>query len=272
MNIFSIGDIVVRKSYKGDMYFKIVDIKNERYAQPIYVLKGMLHRLEADSDGSDLVKQDHNIAHQNIKRECMSARRYANRSVSSLFSMFSFNKFRAKSGRILHVDSSKEFLELCLNHYKDAKLEAAGKLISESEQPYYIRQLLVQNKPDIVVITGHDSLKKGSGNLNSIDNYSNSKYYIQSVKEARKYEPDNNKLCIFAGACQSYYELIMDAGANFASSPGRVLINALDPAFVSEKVASTDSKLFVSPKDIVATIKSGSKGIWGINTRGHLVR
>lgn len=33
------------------------------------------------------------------------------------------------------------------------------------------------------------------------------------------------KLVIFAGACQSYFEAIISAGANFASSPARILID-----------------------------------------------
>ena len=44
-------------------------------------------------------------------------------------------------------------------------------------------------------------------------------------------ERNKNKLAIFAGACQSYYEEIMNAGANFASSPGRIFID-----FFSEKM------------------------------------
>ena len=89
-------------------------------------------------------------------------------------------------------------------------------------------------------------------------------------KEARKYEPDYDKLCIFAGACQSYYEGIMGAGANFASSPGRILINAYDPAIVSEKVALTESTRYVTPGEIAGLTVSGKDGIWGVDTKGHL--
>jgi len=57
-------------------------------------------------------------------------------------------------------------------------------------------------------------------------------------------------MCIFAGACQSYFEAIMQAGANFASSPGRININALDPAIVSEKVALTNKDNYVTPEEV----------------------
>ena len=54
-----------------------------------------------------------------------------------------------------------------------------------------------------------------------------------------RYEPDMDRLVIFAGACQSFYEKILEAGANFASSPGRTLIHAMDPVIISQKVATT---------------------------------
>jgi spore coat assembly protein len=144
-----------------------------------------------------------------------------------------------------------------------------GRAIDEKEQSYEVRQLLEKTRPSILVVTGHDSIKKNS-DKQAIGSYQNSKYFIESVKEARKYEQSLDKLCVFAGACQSYYEGIMSAGANFASSPGRILINALDPSFVSEKVAMTDTSRIVSPSDIAQITISGKEGIWGVNTKGHL--
>ena len=65
-------------------------------------------------------------------------------------------------------------------------------------------------------------IKKGT-NYNDIQNYRNSKHFISTVKEARRYDMDNNRnTVIFAGACQSYFEAIISAGANFASSPARI--------------------------------------------------
>jgi len=108
------------------------------------------------------------------------------------------------------------------NLYKEAGITSREYLAPESEQPNIIKRALAETKPDILVVTGHDSLKKGS-DPNLLDSYRNSKYFIECVKEARKYQPDYDKLCIFAGACQSYFEAIMQAGANFASSPGRII-------------------------------------------------
>ena len=77
-------------------------------------------------------------------------------------------------------------------------------------------------------INNDGMLKKGK-KYNDIFNYRNSRYFIETVKEARKYDKEKEeKLVIFAGACQSYFEALISAGANFASSPARILIDFLD--------------------------------------------
>ena len=80
-------------------------------------------------------------------------------------------------------------------------------------------------------------IKNGTG-FTDIYNYRNSRYFINTVKEARRASKDKD-LVIFAGACQSFFEAIMDSGANFASSPARVLIDFMDPLAIAEKVAIT---------------------------------
>lgn len=110
-------------------------------------------------------------------------------------------------------------------------------------------------------------LKKGM-NYSNIYNYRNSRHFINTVREARKWAKSSNKLVIFAGACQSFYEAIIEAGADFASSPGRILIDFIDPLIVAEKVAITDRNKFVSSYDITKEIKEGEKGISGIGAMG----
>ena len=70
--------------------------------------------------------------------------------------------------------------------------------------------------------------------------YQNSLNFIETVKEARKYEKSQDKLIIIAGACQSNYEELIKAGANFASSPKRINIHALDPAILATSLALSD--------------------------------
>ena len=73
---------------------------------------------------------------------------------------------------------------------------------------------------------------------------------------------------IFAGACQSFFEAIMAAGANFASSPGRILIDFMDPLIVAEKIAITERSKFVTINDIVKDLRDGRKSIDGSGVMG----
>ena len=128
--------------------------------------------------------------------------------------------------------------------------------------------MLERYKPDILVITGHDSMIKDGADYNNIYNYRNSRHFINTVKEARRWGPSSDKLVIFAGACQSFYEAIIASGADFASSPGRILIDFVDPLIVAERIAITDEYRFVTSNEISREIKEGVKGVSGVGARG----
>ena len=102
-------------------------------------------------------------------------------------------------------------------------------------------------------------IKKGKS-YEDIFNYRNSRYFAQTVKNVRK-NPKNKDLVIFAGACQSYYEALIDAGANFASSPARILIDFVDPLVVAQKIATTDSDKYITIYDIEDDLRDGERGI-----------
>ena len=70
------------------------------------------------------------------------------------------------------------------------------------------------------------------------------------------------------GACQSFYEAIMEAGADFASSPGRILIDFIDPLIVAKTVATTDKRIYISAREISKMMKEGEQGVSGIGARG----
>lgn len=272
MNNFKVGDIVVRKSYGGDIHFRVASISERSNTGPVYHLKGIFYRIEADSGSDDLIKQDTNVAYRAIEKEVYRAKNNMYRNTPIMQRVrggFPLLRLFTEPGKILHIDADKRFLDMCLNHYKENGIPAVGKLAAESEQPGVVRRYLEAYRPNIVVLTGHDSYKKNSDKKN-IGSYSNSKYFIESAKNARTYESNPGKLCIFSGACQSYFERIMNAGANFASSPGRIMINALDPSFVAKKVSTTDPRSVVTPKSAAALTISGRDGIWGINTKGQL--
>ncbi len=109
-------------------------------------------------------------------------------------------------------------------------------------------------------------IRKGA-RFNDLSNYRNSKYFVSAVIEARKQKLDKD-LVIFAGACQSYYEKLMLAGANFASSPARILIDFMDPLIVAEKIATTNEEKFVTIRDMEEELRDGQRGVSGIGGQG----
>ncbi len=156
-----------------------------------------------------------------------------------------------------------------MDFYKNVHVKAIGIRIKEDEISSNIKNLLEEYNPDILVITGHDAYYKKLGNENDNNNYKNTTNFIKSVKEARKYE-DQNSLIIIAGACQSNYEELIKAGANFASSPKRINIHALDPAIIASSVALSDKNKPIDLIGILEKTKYGAKGIGGIITNGTM--
>lgn len=268
MHSFNIGDVVVRKSYGGDTLFRISRSDTRDDGRKVFALKGLLYRIEADADEDDLLPRSKRSAYYEVQRN-LTAMSQQSRSAIPSFLQSRFPRQRTP-GMILHIDSSEEFMNMCLKYYKQMNIKAIGKVIEESRQPEYVRPLLESTGADIIIITGHDGYKKNTSKIDNVNNYRNSKYYMQSAREARKFQPDFDKLCIFSGACQSYYEGIMEAGANFASSPGRVFIHALDPGKVGKSVALTDTSRLVTAEQIADITQSGMEGIGGIATKGHL--
>lgn len=117
-------------------------------------------------------------------------------------------------------------------------------------------------------MTGHDAYYSKKGSKEDIKNYKNSLYFVKAIRAARSFEKSQEKLVIVAGACQSDYEELIKAGANFASSPKRVNIHALDPAIVASSIALTKRNNAINLKDILNKTKYGSDGMGGIITNG----
>ena len=280
-----VGDLVVRKSYSKDITFKIIDIK-ENEEGITYILKGLHIRIIADSKGEDLGKVEDDFAGDKDKsfdskmndiiKKVILSREQKNNQLMTRGSEEDNLKRTEKEkglvfgrpGRILHIDGDPSYMETCLKAYKQLNLNAVGIAVSEREQPLKILSLVKEYNPDIVVLTGHDGVLKDSKGMLDLNNYRNSKYFIESVKILRNYNSSYDELVIFAGACQSCYESILEAGANFASSPNRVLIHCLDPVLVCERVAYTRIDEIVSIKDVIENTITGIKGVGGLQTRG----
>ena len=250
---FKTGDIVSRISHNNDIVFKIIGINNS-----IVYLQGVNVRLCADADINDLVLSktdfdDQEIIDRNIKE----------------YDLDRDNYFYIP-GKILHIDGDNDYLDRCMNFYKSIGIKANGISIEEDKIKNRIGNLIEEYRPDIIVITGHDAYYSKRGEKEDLNNYQNSKNFVSAIKMARKYEKNQDKLIIVAGACQSDYEELIKAGANFASSPKRINIHALDPAVIASSIAFSDKSKSIDLMKLISKTKYGSDGIGGIITNGTM--
>ena len=205
------GDIVARKSYGKDILFVV---KNILYTntKKVAILKGLIDRIQADSNIDDLEIVDKQIIKEKMEtlhhkmtskiiqtREKTNTKEYRIGIVSSNIR----NKEKIITGKILHLDGDKKYSEKSYYYYKKLGLKAVVKNIPEYKQPRIVYRLLQTYHPDILVITGHDGMIKKGRDYNNIYNYRNSKYFIQTVKEARRYDQENNKHLVIFARCLS---------------------------------------------------------------------
>ena len=245
--MLNIGDYVTRNSYNNDIIFKIIDIKGE-----IYYLKGVSVRLYADSLKEDLVV-------------CSNINEDEFRPSIDEYRNLDRNEYFYLPGRILHLDGDRDYLKKCMDFYKKNKIMAYGLYIKEDEMSSKVASLLDKYEAEILVLTGHDSFSR---NRNS--NYSNTSNFVDAVIEARKCEKSQDKLFIIAGACQSNYEELIKVGANFASSPKRINIHALDPAIIASCISFSSKNENIDIIKILNKTKYGPSGMGGIITKGSM--
>lgn len=273
-----VGDIVTRKSYNGDIFFRVEGItKNE--GKTTVRLRGLFMRLCADAPLDDLEKKNiteiNNCRREFVKKQAESIRKVLTRQDRSRQAALlragkreeGLNFFELP-GRVLHLEGDREYREQCLHTYLQLGVPCRVVHVPEQEQAAVVYRYLREESPDILVLTGHDGLLKEAREYRSAENYRTSRFFIEAVRRAREYESDRDKLVIIAGGCQSYYEALIEAGANFASSPERVMIHILDPVFIAEKIAFTSIYEKLSLSDILDSAMTGTRGMGGIQTRG----
>lgn len=267
--MFKIGDYVVRKSYDKDILFRIVQILPDNIA----VLIGVSFRISADAPLEDL-EQAEGMRYTQREDSTMISAENNVKTILANRKEYSKNKMRMfeKPGTVLHLDGDAFYLELCMKYYEKLGIEAIGKHILEQDQPKRIKALIEKHNPSILVITGHDSLNKSYKDIKDINEYKNSKYYIETVIQARAIRPNTGSLVIFAGACQSDFEALLESGADFAASPSRVLIHALDPVFIVERVAYYPFHQVLGIEDVLQYTITGIKGLGGYETQGKCRR
>ncbi len=249
---FEVGNKVTRYSYKHDTVFKILRIKGQ-----MAYLKGNQVRLYADSPLEDLkLYEEEEEKEEEID---LNLNRLEDRG-----------DFFYLPGKVLHIDADEEYLKRCLDFYKKNKVMVVGKRIDEENIYKEIRGLLEEYQPDIVIITGHDAYYAKKGNPTDNKNYRNTNNFIKAVKEARKYEKSHEKLVIIAGACQSNYEELIKAGANFASSPKRINIHCLDPAVIATTISMSERNREIDLVNLLSKTKYGPNGMGGIKSNGMM--
>lgn len=245
------GDYVTRNSYGNDTVFKVINVVDD-----MVYLKGVEVRLYADAKITDLkleenIVEDETLDEVDIKDELLTRGDY--------FYL---------PAKVLHIDGDEDYLNRCLKFYKRNGILAIGKKINEKNVYEQIPMLLKEYKPDIVIITGHDAYLRKKGDINDLNNYKNSAYFVKAVKACRRYEKSHEKLVVIAGACQSNYEELIKAGANFASSPKRVNIHALDPAIIASTISLTERNKEIDLKKLLDKTKYKEEGMGGIICNG----
>lgn len=257
--LFDVGDYVTRISHNHDLIFIIKEINGE-----IAILEGVSIRLVADASLNDLKKYDKSLL--DINKEDRSLYEKMQDTLD-----FNRDQYFYLPGKVLHIDSDRQYLNRCMKLYKDMNIVSYGVVCLEDKIYMQIKEHLEKIKPDVLVITGHDAYyEKNENDYKEISNYKNSKNFVKAVQSAREYEKDHEKLIIIAGACQSDYEDLIKAGSNFASSPRRINIHALDPAIIASSICLSNKNEPIDLKKILSRTKYGKDGIGGIITNGTM--
>ncbi|GIP55673.1 sporulation-specific protease YabG [Paenibacillus vini] len=279
IDLTKLGDLVVRKSYGGDVTFRIEKIVREQA-----IIKGTEFRLLADAPLTDLVGVSPNTPGEKTQRARIKATESLQQLTKDRLELTERNQstlgrewfppgepsFFEVPGKVLHLDGDERYLKKSLDLYEKLRVPAHGYFVTESSMANALYRLLPSIQPDIVVLTGHDGVLKNrpTTDLYNLSSYKNSKHFVEAIQTARKYERNFDALTIVAGACQSHFEALLQAGANFASSPARVLIHALDPVYIAAKASLTSIRETIHITDVLSHTVSGTQGVGGIETRG----
>ncbi|MEW6226853.1 MAG: sporulation peptidase YabG [Bacillota bacterium] len=284
MEQIRVGDAVARKSHASDLIFIVLKIVVGPARVAGALLKGLNARLMADAPLGDLVRvrqADIDASCENVQRELRQSleKVFLRRMAEDLGAGYRGREgevlppgvnYRRLPGRVLHLDGDGDYLKNCLRYYQELGVPVVGEHVPEEAQPDRVAPFIKAYLPDILVLTGHDGLIVRRGDKAKLENYRTSRYFVDAVRKARQVQPDRDALVIIAGACQSYYEAILEAGANFASSPERVFIHCYDPILVAEKISFTPFDSVVGVAHVIENTISGIKGIGGMETKGKL--
>ena len=236
---------------------KIIYIIKEIFQDEAFI-KGLNYRISLLVKISDL--KEASLEEENQEKELL-------KKYYVLASNKERNPKKYLLGKILHIDGDKEYLDKCMELYNEIGVYAYGVFLEERKMPELIGEYLDKINPDIIVITGHDLYNQQG--LKNIENYTNTKYYMETVKIIRK-RKSSYECCVIAGACQSNYEALIASGADIASSPKRINVHTFDPAVFAIKVATTSFLKTIDYNEIYKKIENGRNAFGGVETLGKM--
>ncbi len=246
------GQLVVHKSDDVKIIYQ-VDSEDDFFV----TIKGVNHRIIKTVNKNELI----DASEEEINKEIEYCDNYYRRVSSNNIR----NSKKYILGTILHIDGDDSYLKKCMELYDALGIFAYGIRIDENKMNESIAKLLEQVTPDIIVVTGHDSYN--SKGLVNLENYKNTKHFMDTVRTIRKY---NSTCCIIAGACQSNFEALIASGSTFASSPKRINIHTFDPAVIAIKVATTSFMKVVDFNGVIKYIEDGREAFGGVETLGKM--
>lgn len=175
-----VGDVVGRVSYGCDIYFKVTRLFDENGVNYTR-LKGLDLRLEATAPLEDLCKIDsgqvssfwHNCAKSNLERQKQVFMRRDRDRLERVKRATQGNQEEIEGfdlpGSLVHIDGDKEYLDLCMTTYKQLNIPCYGYHVDEEKQAGALMEILVEHRPDLLVLTGHDGLVKGASDFRDIN-------------------------------------------------------------------------------------------------------
>lgn len=226
----------------------------EKYGEKL-LLRGITYRKEIMVDQSEV-----EIVHEEeLKKDVNTLEKY------KFIQQYKRRSKKYLLGTILHIDSDKEYLKKNYNFYREVGVYCFPLLVQEKDLESELKKIKLGIIPDIIVITGHDLLQaKDNKNIN---NYKNSKFFVNAVKLMRKNYPTS---VIVAGACQSHFDALIANGANFASSPKRINVHIFDPAIIAINISFTPSNEMVDFLKMKKYIENIDAAFGGVETYGKM--
>lgn len=243
-------EIVVNKNDDNKILYKITEEFENKC-----LLCGVNYRIKIEVEKNNIKKASENIIKKENKQNESYYIRYNERSKSH----------KCLLGTVLHIDTDEEYLKKCVSLYTSVGVYVYPMLCKEEKMAKDIANEKLKFNPDVIVLTGHDYFY--GEDIKDINNYMNSKYFVDAVLSARNKYPNS---VIIAGACQSLFEALMASGANFASSPKRKNIHVYDPVVLAIAACTTSCKQIINYNKVGKYIEDFKSAFGGVETFGKM--